>query len=130
MKWDQPMCPNCTYRVYKCPLSLVLTVFQEYVSELRQLLTSAKHPRTISLLEKALAEATSPTPHLNGDAEVKPPPVAAEGTGELDMKPIKKQKDGTVSMAKINNYGKIFIFRMWFVARTPFQIPVHVTLYG
>lgn len=79
---------------------------QEYVSELQQLLTSAKHPRTIDLLQKALAEATSPTPHLNGEAESKPP---AESAGE-DMKPIKKQKDNAISMAKIKNYGTLDMF--------------------
>ena len=100
-------CPDFRVTTFKGSFIVLL---QEYVSELRQLLTSAKHPCTISLLEKALAEATSPTPHLNGDAEVKPPPVAAEGTVELDMKPIRRQKDGSVSMAKINNYGMICLF--------------------
>lgn len=71
------------------------------------MLTSAKHPRTLDLLQKALAEATSPTPRLNGETEAKEPPEVAEASGEATMKPIKKQKEGTVSMAKINNYGRI-----------------------
>ena len=61
------------------------------------MLTSAKHPRAVALLEKALAEATGAA---NGSAK------PAEG-GDMDMKPLKKQKDGSISSAKISNYGKI-----------------------
>ncbi len=72
---------------------------QDYIDELQQLLTSAKHPRVVSLLEKALAEATDTIPRVNGSAK------SPESGGE--MKPLMKQKDGSISLAKISNYGML-----------------------
>lgn len=78
---------------------------QEYVDELQQLLTSAKHPQTIALLQRALSEASNPTTQLNGESEATALADSADLGGDVVMKPIMRQKDGTISMAKINNYG-------------------------
>lgn len=81
---------------------------QEYVEDLQQLLTSAKHPRSVALLQKALTEASQTTPLLNGELEATSstaPAESADVSAEPEMKPLKRLKDSSISMAKINNYG-------------------------
>lgn len=76
------------------------------------MLTSAKHPRSVALLQKALTEASQTTPLLNGELEAtsstapaESADVSADVSAEPEMKPLKRLKDSSISMAKINNYG-------------------------
>ena len=86
---------------------MLFSTLQEYVDELKQLLSNAKHPKTINILQKAITEALPSTEQQNGQPEtVRSTESADLGlTEETIMKPIMKQKDSSISMAKISNYG-------------------------
>lgn len=61
-------------------------------------MASAKHPQVVALLQRALEGAR---PEQNGVGTT----VEAAPTTGGEMKPISKQRDKSVSMAKISNYG-------------------------
>ena len=77
-----------------------LSLPQEYIGELQRLLDSAKHPKVVALLQGALTEAK---PKQNGVG------ATADSTapdGDTETKPLSKQKEKSVSMAKITSYGR------------------------
>ena len=53
-----------------------------------------------------MAKASQDSPQLNGQSETKP----AELSDKMDgWKPTMRQKDSSISMVKISNYGKILV---------------------
>ena len=81
-----------------------------YLDELKRLLAIAEHPDVKALLQGAVsaAEKDSSQPKQNGDSKVEP---AGRTDAKIEMKPVMKSREATISSARITNYGEIGICR-------------------
>lgn len=78
----------------------------QYISELEQLLLTAKHPRVRLLLQKALNDATVAQRSEVASVEVKK--SSADGKEVMAPPSQGPLRTSTAGMSKITNYGESF----------------------